>query len=402
MTGKIRTKEICPKCEQSFEGNPLRCPTACLTIPKKYFIDFYHKGYGRLKIYSDKTGHPLDSFARAQRVLDSIRYEVDQHIFNPEKYIKADLKQYLFETRIEAWYHGKIKEVEKGNLAPSYTKELRRYTDRFYLPYFKGKDVREIRTFHITEFYDNVPSSNSLKYTKNILNALENFFNTLLRNEFITQTVSFPSIRLERKSPKWLDRKTQNEVLQEIPETDRPLYTFLSNQGIRPGEARALKVKDLDFENGIMIVCRTYSGHSKLYRDMVKNRIVRPRALNPNLIAMLKKLCKDKTPDAFVFINPRMGTQYSYSSFYNIWKKVRNKKQIEVTPYQATRHSFATNAFKDGADLKSIGDILGHTDIRTTLKYAHSDIDNQHAVFKKQHAAIMDFVPRVSPAEKKK
>ena len=108
MKGKIRTKEFCPKCEKSFEGNPLRCP-ACLTTPKKHFIDLYQKNYGRLKIYSDKTGHSLDSFARAQRVLEAIRYEIDQHIFDPQKYIKADLKLYLFETRVEALYKGKEK-----------------------------------------------------------------------------------------------------------------------------------------------------------------------------------------------------------------------------------------------------------------------------------------------------
>lgn len=93
MKGAIRTKERCPKCSRAFQGNSLTCPV-CLTKPARYYVDIYEQGYGKLKIYSDRQGHPLDSSERAARVLESIRYELDQHTFDPAKYVAADLKDF--------------------------------------------------------------------------------------------------------------------------------------------------------------------------------------------------------------------------------------------------------------------------------------------------------------------
>ncbi len=385
MSGTIRTKEKCPKCRGSFEGNPLGCKK-CRTTPGRCFIDIYVKRHGRIKIYSDRHGHLLDSHRRAARVLEAIRYEIDQHIFDPSKYVSADLKTFLFETLIEAWYESKDKEREKGNLAQSYTRCLKRYKDEFYLKSFKGIDVREIRTYHIQQFYENLPTGLSLKYIKNIINALENFFNILRRLDKIEKKPAFPTVTLDRKAPRWIDRVTQHELLNAIPESDRPIFTFLAFQGIRPGEARALKVRDIDFENECFIILRTYS--DRIIRERVKGKVSRPRAINPVVLTLLKEHCRGKHPEAFVFLSPRTNRSYAQNTINKIWAEVQTVKKLDLPLYNATRHSLASNLLKDGADLKSIGDILGHTDIRTTLKYAHSTIENQRIAFSKQGQVV--------------
>ena len=215
MAGKIRTKEKCPKCSGQFKGSPLSCPV-CLIVPKKYFVDLWEKGYGRLKIYSDKTGHPLDSYVRTQRVLESIRYEIDQHVFDPTKYAASDIKEYLFETQTDAWYESKKKDVTRGNLAKSYTRGLDCFIRLYYKPFFEGMDIRDIRTFHIQQFYEQLPEDKSLKYISNIMKALENFFNTLFRYDLIPQKPSFPVISLDRKTPKWVDAEIQLQLLEAI------------------------------------------------------------------------------------------------------------------------------------------------------------------------------------------
>jgi len=325
------------------------------------------------------------------RVLETIRYEIDQHIFDPSRYVSADLKSFLFETLIESWYEGKSKEAEKGHLARSYTRCLKHYKDAFFLPFFKGMDVREIRTYHIQEFYDSLPVERdtkqgkkkyTLKYYKNILNALENFFNNLHRLDKIEKKPAFPKITLDRKAPRWIDRATQLKAIEAIPERDRPIFTFLAFQGIRPGEARALKVKDINFEDASFIVSRTYS--DRMIRERVKGKVMRPRAINPILEPLLKEQCSGKHPEAFVFVNPRTGRPYTQNLINELWMRVRKSMGLDLPLYNATRHSLASNLLKDGADLKSIGDILGHTDIRTTLKYAHSGLDNQRIAFGKQ------------------
>jgi integrase len=399
MAGRIRTKEKCPKCGGKFQGKSLTCPS-CLTTPKRFFIDHYVKGYGRLKIYSDHQGRPLCSFAHADRVLVGIRYEIDQHIFDPTKYSKADLKNFLFETRIKAWYESKIKEVEKGNLANSYTRCLKRYKDSNYIPFFKTMDVREIRTYHIQQFYEQLPEK-SLKSTKNVMDALRNFFKILRNHDFVSDMPTFPVITLDRKTPRWIDRATQVEILKSIPEGDRPIFTFLAFQGVRPGEARALKVKDLSFKEETLIVSRTFS--DRIIRERVKGKVSRPRAINPLLLPMLKDQCKNKHPEAYVFVNPRTNGTYTQNIINELWNDARTQAGIDVSLYQATRHSLASNLLKDGAALKSISDILGHTDIRTTLKYAHGDLENQRIAFGRQgqvKGEVIGLCPQGVPEEK--
>lgn len=396
MKGAIRTKEKCPRCGSKFTGNPLRCH-ACLTTPTRYYIDLYVSGHGKLKIYSDKRGSSLDSYERAHRVLESLRYEIDQHIFDPSKYLSSNIKDYRFEERVQEWYQSKTREVEKGNLAESYTIKLKCYMESYYLPFFKGIDIRDIRTFHIQRFYDQLPSTKSLKYLKNILGGLKHFFNTLHRFEYISQKPIFPVIQVNQVTPKWIDYETQLKMLGSIPFEDRPIFAFLMFQGVRPSEARALKVKDINLKERYILITRTFS-YKKL-RERVKSKVSRPRLINPALISMLIDLCKDKFPESFVFINPRTKTFYSAETLFRIWDKVRKEFELSITLYEATRHSLASIAACNGASLNAIKDVLGHTDIRTTLKYAHSNLESQKVVFQEPEK-VVHIVPRHAPKEK--
>lgn len=377
MDGKIRTKEKCPKCGGKFQGEPLSCPD-CKTHPKKYYIDLFNKGK-RYRLFADRQGNTLTSWPAAFRVIESIRYELDNKTFDPTKYVAADIKKFLFENRIESWHNGKVIEYEKGNLAKGYQRILKTYINHYYSSFFKGMDVRTIRTIHIKEFYQQLPKK-SLKYTINIMNALENFFNTLRRDEVIDKAPIFPKITDDKKLPKWVDFYTQIKILKTIPIADRHIFIFLAWQGIRPGEARALKVKDIDLVNGLLYVRRTYSDGE--IKERTKGKHEKVRAINPSLAGLLRRQCANKHPDTHVFISPRTGGLYSESAFKRVWEQVTAQGFI-ITPYQATRHSFASNLVnKEDANIKSISALLGHTDIRTTLKYAHSDIHGQRLAFK--------------------
>lgn len=377
MKGKLRTKEKCPKCKGKFQGDPLTC-LPCMTVPRKYYIDLHWKGQ-RIRLFCDKTGHALDSWPRGQRVLESIRYEIDQHMFDPSRYVKKDVNQFRFEHQVTRWIEKKEVEVKKGIKAESYTRLLRLYSDKYYKPYFQKWDVRDLRTYHIDEFYEKLPQTISPKYTKNIVNALENFFNFLHRQSLISEIPVFPEISVTRKTPKWIDKETQEEILDKIPEEDRPLFQYLAGQGIRPAEGRVLKVCDFDFNKGVLVVSRTDS-RGKI-KERVKSKVEKPRLINPAMLPMLKKACRGKHPNAFIFPNPRTGKPYSESQMHRIWNKARGKAGIEVTLYEATRHSLASQASSNGVPLQAIRDVLGHTDIRTTMVYAHNDLESQKVVF---------------------
>lgn len=324
----------------------------------------------------------MSSYDLAERVLTGIRYEIDQNIFDPTKYVKADVKRFLFETQIENFLDDKDNEVEKGNRANSYVRLLKCYNTHYYGPFLKGHDVREINTAKVKAFYKQLPKK-SLKYIKNIMDGLEHFFNTLVEDEVIARVPIFPDIKLDDKPPVWVDYHTQIKIIKTIPKGDRPIFLFLAWQGARPGEARALKVKDLDFKTGGILVTRTLS--DGVLKERVKGKHSKWRAINPMLFGLLKKQCSEKLPEVFVFTSPRTGRGYSESAFKRIWEPV--KKVFPITPYQATRHSFASHLVEREVHLNVIKSILGHSDIRMTLKYAHDDIQNQKLAFEKKPPA---------------
>jgi site-specific recombinase XerD len=103
---------------------------------------------------------------------------------------------------------------------------------------------------------------------------------------------------------------------------------------------------------------------------------------------MLRELCEDKHPDAFVFVNPNTDRPFTEDILWDRWEEARKKTGLDMTLYQATRHSFASNLLKSGVDRVTISKLLGHTDIKTTSVYAHADLDSQKVAFRKQGKVI--------------
>lgn len=380
MLGVIRCKGTCPKCGKKFKNIPrlgFICPD-CKTIPKRFFIDLWYDKR-RIRLFSDKTGQVLDSYQRAQTLLSHINYEIKNHIFDPSKYISSDIKNFLFEKQIEDFIKEKITEETKGNISPSYISSLINYKNNYYLPFFKGKDVRDITSKDIRDFYHQLPYRKE-KTIKNILDTLKHFFKNLYKYEIIEKIPLFPIIRVPQYIPSWTSTDNQLKLLEAIPDLHKPIFTFILFQGVRPSEARALKWKDVDIANKIVIIRRTFSG-SKIV-ERTKGRNVKPRLIHPLVFDELKKL-KRGLPEAFVFVNPKTQRPYSKTRLEDIFRIARKKTGIDINLYAAGRHSVATNAAMAGVDARIIRDYLGHADIRTTEIYTHLDVISQRQIFEK-------------------
>jgi integrase len=391
MKGQIRTKQKCPVCQKAFSHIP-KIGMICSehkTTPSRFFVDVMWKGQ-RIKVYSHKSGRVLDSYQIAHETLEHIRYEIRNHQFDPSKYVLADIKKYLFETVIKEFYRDKQIAESKGNISPSYLDSLKNYIDNYYLNFFSRKDVREIRALDIKDFYNQLPQRKE-KTLKNVVNALQHFFNYIYGLEIIDRVPAFPIIRVSESVPNWISVDDQVKILNKIPGIHKPIFTFILFQGCRPSEARALKWKDLNFQDRIVIIRRTFSKNKLVERT--KGRNVKPRMIHPYAYEVLKCLQRG-LPEAFVFTG-KNGTPYlSKRTLENIFVHARKAAGINITLYAAGRHSVATNAAMAGVDARIIRDYLGHADIRTTEIYTHLDVMAQKQIFEKQ------TVPKVSPASK--
>ena len=367
MKGKVRTKEACPKCGKAFKEviHGLICHK-CKTRPTRYFIDFYHNG--RIKIYSDKKGNAIDSYELAHRILETMRYETDQHCFEPSLYCKKNLNEYRFETRVKKWLDEKLNDP---NLAISYTCKLKGYTETLYIPFFRSMDVRDIKYHHIKEFFTSLPKEFSAKYVKNILDGLKNFFRELHADEYVTMIPKFPRISFQSPEIKWIDKKTQDLIIRAIPDEHKDIFLFMFQQGLRPGEVRSLKRKDINFKEKIVTIQRAFSGN--ILREVTKTKRIRTIPLSHEIYEMLASKTKDFLPEAFIFT--WKGKPYVKDALYRIWIKACSAVHIDgVHLYGGTRHSFASQAVNRGVSLWKVGKFLGHTKTQTTERYAHARV----------------------------
>lgn len=396
MKGTIRCKNKCPKCERQFQHISrvgYICPE-CKTIPKRFFIDLWHDGK-RVRLFSDKTGQVLDTYQRAQTLLSHIRYEIQHHTFDPSKYIKSEVSGYWTTTLLDKFLAYKL-----DSIAPSYKKNYKRMTE-VVRQSFGTKDIREIRKLDIINFKTYIEKNFSLK-SKSVKNLLD-FFKTFLRYlkfdlEVIDIVPAFPTIEVQPYKFRWLLAEEQIKLLEHVPEVHRPIIGFLMLQGCRPGEAMALKCKDVDFRDSTITIHATLS--AAVYREKRKGRGAQPLIIpiHPEMVEVIKERVKNSLPEAFLFINQETGRRYAETTLRRIWNKVKMDAGISkpLRLYDATRHSFASQLANMGSSLYKVSKLMGHTNIKTTERYAHLHIESLRTDLKK----LSLTVTRLSPEEK--
>ena len=191
-------------------------------------------------------------------------------------------------------------------------------------------------------------------------------------------------VRAERKYPQILTGK-EVELFLEQPQCvdpkgyrDHAMLELLYATGIRVSELIALDLDDVNFSLGV-IRCRNRGKERMipLYATAIKALQEYVREIRPQII-----LYSDE-PALFVNMN---GERMSRQGFWKIIKHYQDKAQInkDITPH-TLRHSFAAHLLENGADLRSIQEMLGHADISSTQIYSHMVKQKLKDVYQKAH-----------------
>lgn len=220
--------------------------------------------------------------------------------------------------------------------------------------------------------------------------TLKNFYDYLYNENFISFS-PFAKLKFrfkqERKLPKTLPIKDVTKILNclNIDYTllsffakktylrDAALLDLLISTGIRIGEAATITLND------IMITEHTILIHGKGR----KQRLI--YISSPITWDRLKALIKERknAENNYLFVN-RYGNPLSIHGIEDIYKKYIKKAQInsKSTPHYL-RHTFATNLLANGADLRSVQEILGHASVATTQIYTEVTTARKKQVLKK-------------------
>jgi len=261
--------------------------------------------------------------------------------------------------------------IDKGyseNTIKSYETDLMKFLD-----YNKDKDINNISNDDIREYVKWLKKNelNEKSISRNI-SCLKSFYKFLVIQKIISDNPSdsvimpkikktLPSILTEEEVLKLLDVK----LTDNFSYRNKAMLELMYATGLRVSELVNLKLQDIDFSEDII---RTFGKGSK-------ERII---PIGDYAVEYLKKYIEEYRPlmlkkatCEYLFLNNH-GKKMTRQGFFKIIKKIAKENGIdkELSPH-TLRHSFASHLLKYGADLRTIQELLGHSDISTTQIYTH-------------------------------
>jgi integrase/recombinase XerD len=279
--------------------------------------------------------------------------------------------------------------VERGlalNTLESYQRDLIGYTN--FLQKSGISDLNQTRRANIIAFLADLQRKGRATSTiSRNLASIRAFYGFMLRDGLIDSdpTANLESPKIEKRLPKVLT-VSEVESLLNGPDLgsitgirDKAMLELLYATGIRVSELVSLNLSDVNLNMGFL----------KCYGKGSKERIiplgsVALKAVSDYIMRSRVKLLRDSAEES-LFLNHH-GQRLSRQGFWKIIKKYANAVSIdkEITPH-TLRHSFATHLLENGADLRSVQEMLGHADISTTQIYTHLTKSRLKEVYSKAH-----------------
>ena len=275
------------------------------------------------------------------------------------------------------------KKLSKNTLE-SYQRDILQYQE--YLEE-KKIDYKEVNNENVLGYLDYLKGLDKKASTiSRHLASIRLFYQYLLKNKIVKEdpTRGIQSPKIEKKAPSVLSSQ-EVSLLLEQPNgeglksiRDKAMLEVAYATGMRVTEIISLNVSDIDLDSSL-VTCKNENKQriiplGKLSLSALKEYMTIAR---PNMI-------KDDNETA-LFVNVN-GKRLTRQGFWKIIKFYKEQAHItkDITPH-VLRHSFATHLLQNGADLKSIQTMLGHSDISSTQVYMQFQDDSLKNIYNKAH-----------------
>lgn len=281
-------------------------------------------------------------------------------------------------------YLENYKKLSKNTLV-SYSRDIKVFRD--FLEENNVKSFEKAKTSHINKYLKALKTDGRADTTvlRNF-ESVKNFYLYLKKKGIVENnpTDEIMSPKISKKLPEILSFEEIERLLSVTKSDDlkgnrdKAMLELLYASGMRVSELISMDIEDVNIDMGF-INCHTES----------KTRIIPigkicSEALSVYINTSRNILIKDNTETA-LFVNMN-GERMSRQGFWKLIKSYAQKAGItkSITPH-TLRHSFAAHLFENGADLRSIQVMLGHSDISSTQIYANLMNDKLKNVYNKAH-----------------
>lgn len=197
--------------------------------------------------------------------------------------------------------------------------------------------------------------------------SIKGFFRWMCANGYFktNPTEFLEQQKLPKKLPKVLSVEEINQILSEnLTTVQRVIVELLYGCGLRVSELAGLKIVDIDLRGKFL----------RCFGKGSKERLV---PLNKNTIKVLNKFYPEReyllnkyNLDTRNLLLHESGKPFTRQDIYNFIRTQGEILQKSISPH-TLRHSFATHLLENGADLRVVQELLGHSDVATTQLYTH-------------------------------
>ncbi len=270
------------------------------------------------------------------------------------------------------------------NTLQSYKRDINqfeKYVEENQINYIKV-DEKIVKEY--LEFLQNIGKKSST-VSRNLA-SIRSFYQYLVRTKIVLQdpTNNIQAPKIEKRVPSILTAK-EVELLLDQPQDvdlkgirDKAMLEFAYATGMRVTEIISLNIEDINFEEAY-VSCKT-----GVKQRNIPLGTMSLKALKEYVNEARPYLIKDENVKSlFVNIN---GKRLTRQGFWKIVKYYKEQAHItkDITPH-VLRHSFATHLLQNGADLKAIQTMLGHSDISSTQVYMQFQDEGLKNVYRNTH-----------------
>jgi integron integrase len=279
------------------------------------------------------------------------------------------------------------------------------YTEwvRQYILFHNKRHPREMAVPEINQFITHlvVERKASASTQNQAISAVLFLYRNVLRIELDEAALTFVRPQKGKRVPTVLSKEEARTIIAQMTGPYQLMVQVMYGSGLRLMECLRLRIKDLDFDNHRIIVYDGKGGDDRV--TMLPDRLIAPLRQH---LAHVKTLHQNDLADGFGSVHLPAGLNKKYPAAHKQWiwqyvfpasslskdsvtgeirrhhihetalqKAIRAAAKAarlnkRVTPH-TFRHSFATHLLQNGYDIRTVQELLGHKDVKTTMIYTH-------------------------------
>lgn len=280
-------------------------------------------------------------------------------------------------------------------IKPSTLCKYQQIVDKYLSAYFQSIPLSGLNTILVEkkmrQIYEENCDSISFSTIRSIFYVIKAIIGYGIRSEYMPHIYITFSISNDKDAS---EIQTLNEyqecrllnILKENLTNPNHLGIFLSlYTGIRLGEVCALCVNNIDLENNIITISKTVQRINSSHTNSTTLAVTSPKSRRSKRIIPITNFLSDILNDYGIsklpqnaYLLSKKEIPYEPRTLQYAFQRVMNKCGYEGYHFHCLRHTFATKCVYLGFDIKTLSDLLGHSDVSFTMnRYVHSDISEK-------------------------